>query len=232
MTSILRIYDPSERDDDGTPLDWDRCRMCHLGIGLPGPSYSVLRPGWLRNGSRSSEWGADIACPGCGGHGSLKAAALAALEHDRRHRAFANPFRCEDCGHPMSDGTWEPPDLTKRPDLRGSQWLWDDRAWVLGRAASYLRDGREPFDGSEHAMAHWSPCDEECRHYHAPGRISMDDGVTWNVVSEVHHVGVVRRAGGLIEASWRAVDVRTLSWPHDLRPERLAVLCLRCWAAR
>jgi hypothetical protein len=33
-------------------------------------------------------------------------------------------------------------------------------------------------------------------------------------------------------ASWRPVDVRCLSWPHDLRPESLAVLCLRCWAGR
>lgn len=28
------------------------------------------------------------------------------------------------------------------------------------------------------------------------------------------------------------VDVRCLGWPHDLRPERLVVLCLRCWAER
>ena len=27
----------------------------------------------------------------------------------------------------------------------------------------------------------------------------------------------------------RPVDVRTLGWAHDLRPERLSVLCLRCW---
>jgi hypothetical protein len=32
------------------------------------------------------------------------------------------------------------------------------------------------------------------------------------------------------EASWRQVDVRTLGWPHDLRENKLAVLCLRCLA--
>jgi hypothetical protein len=35
-----------------------------------------------------------------------------------------------------------------------------------------------------------------------------------------------------VEASWRQVDVRRLSWDHDLRPEYLAVLCLRCWSTR
>jgi hypothetical protein len=67
--SALRIYDPAECSDDGKPLDWDRCRNC----GGEG------RKGLWRAGSivRVEDGVASATCAVCGGHGSLKAAALA-----------------------------------------------------------------------------------------------------------------------------------------------------------
>lgn len=62
MTELLRIYDPWEVGPDGRPLDWECCRACEGGgrTGAPGVDW-IGRP----------------TCVCCGGHGSLKAAALA-----------------------------------------------------------------------------------------------------------------------------------------------------------
>lgn len=61
--SILRIYDPSECDDEGKPLDWERCRKCKgdkmVWSNTPGAV------------------GSGVKCDRCDGHGSLRAAALA-----------------------------------------------------------------------------------------------------------------------------------------------------------
>lgn len=137
------------------------------------------------------------------------------------------PVRCADCGHPggpMSEGTWEgdPPQGVERA-----------RTFCEQRAFDELRTGnltpRLP-------VVHFSPCDEGCRHG-GPGR-ELTPATSRSVTlledpwSEYGGVAYLTSAGVAIEASWRLVDVRTLGWPHDLRPERLAILCLRCLADR
>jgi hypothetical protein len=220
--TVLRVYDPPECDERGVPLDWERCRSSNMMLG-GGP-----------------------ACPACDGHGSLNAAALAALMTKCRtchHEAAAHvqgvehglcaecdcwgyeargPARCEDCGHPMSEGTWE------GGDERAYQDIVEARHTVAGR---YLRRGDEP---PNLLPVHFSPCDEGCRHG-GPGRFDGDpEGPTvWVPLDDVSGTGDARPMVHYgVEASWRQVDVRTLGWPHDLRPEKLAVLCLRCWAGR
>jgi hypothetical protein len=49
--------------------------------------------------------------------------------------------------------------------------------------------------------------------------------------SDVQIGALISEGYGPFEASWRPVSLRTLGGPDDLRPENLAVLCLRCWAA-
>lgn len=92
----------------------------------------------------------------------------------------------------------------------------------------------------------WSPCDEGCRHQGdvRARNTQPDDGSrSWTpapmppIEAGLTAGEVASRVAALgprvvVEASWRAVDVRLLGWPHDLRPEKLSVLCLRCWAAR
>lgn len=65
--SVLRVYDPSECDEHGVPLDWEHCRRCGGDGGL-------------------TAYAADGGCPRCGGHGSLKAAALAHCAKRQRDR--------------------------------------------------------------------------------------------------------------------------------------------------
>lgn len=211
MSGVLRVYDPVECDEHGVPLDWERCRTC-VGVGA-----------YLDIDLKRQD------CPRCDGHGSLKAAALDALTRpilaqrigeSLAEHAARQAIRCEGCGHPMSDGTW----TADGP-----------HAHALACAEETLRLGGEPLNPTD---VHYSPCDEGCRHG-GPIRSRIDGGrwlVTPNiaVTREGEQVPVsVAIAGGLEgEASWRPVDVRTLGWAHDLRPERLAVLCLRCWAQR
>lgn len=117
-------------------------------------------------------------------------------------------IRCEDCGHPMSEGTWthEPP---------------------CGFVEAERRAMVEHDFSTDDKAVHYSPCDEGCRHG-GPGREQVGPEVKIDLGAGSHPIEpVVRR-----EASWRQVDVRTLGWPHDLRPEKLAVLCLRCYAER
>lgn len=252
--NILRVYLPAECDEQMNPLDWERCRKCKGHGGLPDLSGDVVVARTDNPAHFSPTQGAEFrirSCPTCNGHGSLKAAALAYLS--RRCNCSAggstggcNPqecttdcncygLRCEDCGHPMSDGTWE--------------GVHRDHHALLVRAGAVLREGLEPHtdpDGEFDALVgapgaiHYSPCDEGCRHG-GPGRWRFTDSQMWaladlgaNAEGEVVYsvLDDRRDAGAVIEASWRAVDVRRLHYPNMLRPEDLAVLCLRCWAAR
>lgn len=152
---------------------------------------------------------AHIGCEVCDGHGSLKAAALfeMAKRQIARMGVKAGPsLRCESCSHPMSEGMWEPdPVLTSAADREG-----------------FLRRVMEAgFDYT--TFVHYSACDTLCDEHRelGPGRI-RGEGCG----------GDLTITPGTVEASWRPVDIRTLGWAHDLRPERLAVLCLRCFAAR
>lgn len=239
-TNILRLYDPPEcgplTERGAVPLDWDRCRNCGGKGEIAKNEGDPLRR---------------YACGRCGGHGSLRAAALAALmaeppeaaavrmaterynrnpspwasrnlgdaEHRLRQVRWVREARCEGCGHPMNDGTWEGDD---RRDVALRQ---GDADHVL----ACLRGGREPTAG-ELGSVHWSPCDEGCRHG-GPGRewheVAVGDD-PWGPVDDVARVALSYPR----EALWRSVDVRTLGWAHDLRPEKLAVLCLRCLADR
>jgi hypothetical protein len=146
--------------------------------------------------------------------------------------------RCEDCGHPMSEGTWEDRSPVKRTSLvnpdRLNYAVW--QAWFRW-AMDALREGQEPPDAMPHsddpAPVHFSPCDEGCRHG-GPGRWKAGEhpNQRWIEAGGLMHneAGLLYVQNGLpVEASWRPVDVRTLGWPQ---PERLAVLCLRCYADR
>lgn len=265
--TVLRVYDPTECDERGVPLDWERCRAC-AGTGCArarefgridtgdGPVY--LTP---------PDAAAALAdpCGTCGGHGSLKAAVLAGLEErlrrDWRERRFrereargetfdgdalpgdkvaaldqiqshavamnrhrseddaAFVIRCEGCWHPMGEGTWD-----GVPERYPASQL----AVILDGALTDLCDGFEP--ASTTTAVYFSPCDEECQH-DGPVRAWTDLDKRWRQIADPATVADFR-GWGAVEAAWRQVDVRTLGWPHDLRPEKLAVLCLRCWADR
>lgn len=150
----------------------------------------------------------------------------------------AQPARCEDCGHPMSEGTWE----GCGDGIRGED-LPTLGVGFLRTALMDLRRGDEPLV----APVHYSPCGEGCRHGLPARWAELDElvpGASRDIAEEAWDdvPGSTDPTGrdevrdllsaGPIEASWRQVDVRTLGWPHDLRPEKLAVLCLRCWAAK
>ncbi len=254
--SILRVYDPAECDARGVPLDWERCRNCAGGTQRRHCGGGAL----YRDGEKVGDVGAGpMVCQTCGGHGSLKAAALAGVEARIRADLGGPSFafgrhRCEGCSHPMSDGTWEypphpgigaklprmgslmpglPDEGPFTPEEWRSVWLQVGEEWLLS--------GAEPHDS---VGVHWSPCDKGCRHGE-PLRFKNtqpDDG-TWGYgaptapgVQEGDTAGTlaarVEDPRVAVEASWRVVDVRTLGWPHDLRVAKLAVLCLRCWAGR
>lgn len=224
---ILRVYDPAECDAAGVPLDWERCRACE-GTGKPVYTSSHGRVG---------------VCQRCDGHGSLKAAALWEYGGYGPTKVMQirlpddHVFRCEGCGHPMSEGTWK----ADSSDLPSSVASLSTPQAVLRAALRELREGVEPWKawvktferrGASLPPVHYSPCDEGCSHG-GPGRVFDGDGDVWPVLNvsptlNTTCVGVPLRR----EASWRSVDVRTFGWPHDLRPEKLAVLCIRCYAER
>lgn len=232
--SVLRVYDPAECDDRGVPLDWEKCRYCEgEGTVLRNYGHTAL------DGSDTREkQGVQIErCVVCDGYGSLKAAVLAWIEA-RRENAYERTFgwdpvpvdrpyrtRCEDCGHLMSEGMWE------RQPLPGLHSYPPEES-TLSEAARCLSEGLEP--GGTMLSTHYSPCDEGCRHG-GSGRRNKVGFTEWKSV-EVDTESTIGYwtgiAGQRFEASWRPVDVRTLGWHHDLRTEKLAVLCLRCWAAR
>lgn len=250
MSELLRIYDPVECDENGVPLDWERCRVCggdrHAQMYQFVPSKDEVRAEVL-----------DAPCSTCGGHGSLWAAALAGRRASSAYRSGqwprfappefdderlptdrtalrdqigagmkaiedagrvmdAEPSRCEGCGHPMSNGTWED----------GNEYVGIHAA-RLDLAERYLRAGQEP--SVDVLSTHWSLCDEGCRHLTEHVRFSGTKQPTGTADAIA---GLLVRRAMDVEASWRQVDVRTLGWSHDLRSEKLAVLCLRCWAAK
>lgn len=289
--SVLEVVDPADCDEDGVPLDWERCRRCagtgkarareFARIDTEGRASVYVTP-------PDAAAALAEACEVCAGRGSLKAAVLAGLEEVRLRRAWSDQrfeereargetfdpdrmpedktaardqlechmrdlnrhvaetdasfvVRCEGCGHPMSDGAWEGP----RP-----RYIAEGHDVLLFDAAQeFLRRKREPKVG----RVHYSPCDEVCQHG-APIRVAVE-GARAALDLQSGEAETPEKAGrkvlvdlmgttagewarginpdyGPVEAVWRAVDVRTLGWPHDLRPEKLAVLCLRCYAAR
>lgn len=229
MLSVLRVYDPADCDATGVPLDWERCRTCNVDSdGTP------IYP--------DGEGGAG--CPTCGGHGSLKAAALAERWRDLKRPTPdfpLPPVRCEGCGHPMSDGTWVNRDGREQS---GDNPVHAAQKGVERRALIALRAGGEPDD----RVMFWSPCDGGCRHQ-APCRAMTTEGWRPFDINYEAAVAVDTLGAGNVEASWRAVDVRVgmlakragldvttagplVVRPFDLRPENVAVLCLRCWAER
>ena len=226
MSRIGTIIPPSDCDEHGVPLDWERCRaLIH---------QKPLRPPFDLSHSL---------CSTCGGHGSLKAAALDAVRACSRYRNLQWPWfsphllaktdtkeqieermgqleaasvamdaevtRCESCFHPMSEGTWA---------FEGPTWTDEDIELGLMSGGASNR--------------FYSACDERCEHDRV-GRYrrgeKLDAGARpWRSKGEHPRPS----AGWEVEASWRPVAVRTLGWPHDLRLENLAVLCLRCYADR
>lgn len=235
MSATLRIYDPSECDVAGIPLDFERCRTCNGG-GLSSSPAALELP----------VIGVDQVCATCDGHGSLKAAALASFTLEcstcRGTKligppAYASPYgqirmrscpdcklprplRCEDCAHPMSEGTWEGGWRLELDQEEGKRQ-------ALAFALYALRKGDEPYPVlSTAAFIHYSPCDELCDH---GGPLRLNGGA-----ADDRYAGSLRYRSGIVtvEASWRQVDVRCLSFPNILLPEKLAILCLRCWAER
>jgi hypothetical protein len=175
-------------------------------------------------------------CIGCspgGCAGSLKAAALVAMTPKWDWAASKPiPVRCEDCGHPMRAGTWEGGTFDpQNPRIDGPGTL----AWAFEHL---LHCGEPPAALSGELASgatfdiHYSPCDEGCDGHRLDGPGRWREGA-W---AQNHAVPPSLRTmvafSGIIEAAWRPVEVRTLGWPHDLRPEKLAVLCLRCFAGR
>jgi hypothetical protein len=213
---VLRVYEPAECDSAGVPLDWERCRGLDELDGGMGSLHEACR-----------QRGED--CPYCAGHGSLRAAALACAAKAEWRVARGYPFkpspeppdgltpRCRGCGHPMSDGIWEDPPLAK----------WNGYVETRAKAAAAIMAGRE-IAAHVHSQ-HYSPCDEGCHHHPLTDCRAVRGGATHPHAEWSWQNGYSTWPR---EASWRPVDVRSLSWPHDLRPEKLAVLCLRCFAER
>lgn len=232
--SVLRTYDPAGCSADGKPLDWERCRQC------AGDGYLLFNYGHTvePDGSLGGRGMRSTPCEPCAGHGSLKAAALAHMRYGtcvdvgRLDASVGREPRCEDCGHPMSDGTWE--GNHPRLDVLLSFALTELREGYEPRTGIFTRSAPDSLDGP--TVVHYSPCDGKCRHSGSVRVHNPDQSIEaphWSGAldfeTEVRHSVI---AGMSVEASWRPVDIRTLGWPHDLRPERLAVLCLRCFAER
>lgn len=253
MNDPLRVYEPHECDAQGVPLDWEYCRAC-MGAGenrlyrTPCP-MSICHNGWCGYSrdemcqtcqGHGEVWVTDQ-CGTCDGHGSLKAAALAYFRQtacaacgsetlrdvcaEADHVVFGcRPgghdlqYRCQGCGHPMSDGEWV--------GEFGDEILRDD---LLRKPHNDLHQWAERSN-----LVHYSSCDDGCRH-DGHGRQRVGKYNDWQVMDLARLDSVIRAErclDGRVEASWRQVDVRTLGWPHDLRTDHLAVLCLRCWAGR
>jgi hypothetical protein len=210
VTDPLRIYDPSECNAHGEPVDWFTCRACK-GSGTVMRNYG--HTAFDGTDTREKQGMQSERCGLCNGRGSLRQIALEQRIIDGEMPGVNIEFvvRCEDCWHPASEGTWE----------GGSP-----SSWV--HAYKVLRVGLEP--SVSMVSTHWGGCDARCIHG-APLRMERRTG-GWNMDPPLAAADLALKSGRAVEASWRQVDVRTLGWPHDLRPDHLRVLCLRCWARR
>lgn len=131
----------------------------------------------------------------------------------------------------MSDGTWEREGSDIVPYGGAQLQAISEGLW--------LKAMREQERDVCYQPVHYSPCDEGCTHYDGVNGPVTDDAPTATVRpapqgtdSDVQIGALLGEGYGPFEASWRQVDVRLTSWPHDLRPEHLLLLCLRCWAKR
>lgn len=237
---VLRFYAPHECDEHGVPLGWECCRTC----GGSGEAKEVLTPAVDRRDPafEVKYWSA---CPDCDSWGSLREAALAekmcgpewAVRAGGGDAEDTVP-RCESCSHPMSEGTWEGED-------HGDDFKRD----LLRESASGGRRVAE-----RNGIVHFSPCDEGCTHG-GPVQVQVE-GSHWERIGpmegelrSVRDLLAEERDSRSVRALWRPVEVRrgmvakrgfgeafdpsnvVHVRPWDLRPENLAVLCLRCWAS-
>jgi hypothetical protein len=250
--SVLKVYDPAECDEHGVPLDWERCRTCEghklVKVLIDGEDVgydpqvcptcdghgSLHEAARFEKATRVAEPG-HAACAGTGKLVQVWPQADGSGEIGDQCHCVTLELRCESCAHPMSDGTWE-----------GAP-CWDEAT----RAAFAVGVVEAVQFGSSWASftlpIFWSPCYEGCRHQGDMRARNTDPAAIkggWGYKPPFLPGGPQALTAGeavarvadepriVIEASWRAVDVRTLGWPHDLRPEKLAILCLRCWAER
>lgn len=204
--SVLRFYDdPAECDGQGVPLDFERCRKCG-GSGR----YRDVRIWGTMPGS--------VPCDTCGGYGSLRRAAL-----EMKALRLSGLIRCECCFHPLSDGVWE--------GQLSPNWTYEQE---LSEALRSLKRGVEPFRGAPFGQmpVYYSDCDDRCKH-RGPLRwlCAPPESIQGWVNGDVgRDVGQMIVGGDPLRysASWRWVDVHLRGHPCDLRPEKIAVLCLRC----
>lgn len=223
MTGPLRLYTKAECEEwtarmrqGPRPLDWERCRTCEgagevdAGDEGGGVMDGPLRPVFLP-------------CPTCGGYGSLRAMARIVAIHQGLYSPVAwsdylrgaekgrYPARCEDCSHPMSDGTWDGPAVEVMGDGLG-------QVSAERMVEDWIEQQHDP-KRVRYNADFWSACDEGCKH-------GIDAGA--RIKPRPVELGGPRPGS----ASWRQVDVRTLGWAFDLSRSNLAILCLRCWMAR
>jgi hypothetical protein len=246
--SVLRVYDPHECDEHGVPVDWERCR-CRgsgrmgalatsdlLAIGAKAGEWSPDDPcpfcdghGSLRAAALASTrerqlseatmalYGGQQSYEGLTQHELTEQ--MQRLNRARAEADAAFVYRCEDCKHPMSEGTWAP---------NAYDYTHPDKKPVLAEALPILRAGDEP---PNRLSVHYSPCDERCTHGLPLRQRTVGGAVRsmdyWDDVGAGERV----KLGYMVEAAWRQVDVRLLGWPHDLSPWKLKVQCLRCYAA-
>lgn len=246
-TGLLRIYDPGECDPAGVPWDFRRCRAC-AGTGKArAREFSRVDTEDTATYLMPADAGVALTerCGVCRGYGSIEAAILARVRKyqplgvDWRGRGCERTdypvpdksLRCEDCKHPMTDdeGVWR---HNYTNGLAESQ-----RTLATQVALEDLLVGRD-VRPVPHGVDHWSPCGTGCEHR---GAVRAVDGAAALTLDdeELDEVGGVagavkhgRKVGQVVEALWRPVEIRVLGWPHDLRPEKVAVLCLHCHARR
>lgn len=250
--SPLRVYVPAECDERMNPLDWEKCRACS-----PTDCPGCGRSGSLeeRAGDRTliqceqCDWTARCACDR---HGSIRAAALAALrQHDCDCPATNNGggpcvcghapslnggtemvevvARCEGCGHPASEGTWEGYGASEGDTPMAERFM--------GAALAAIVAGVDTSPAT-FQPTYYSLCDAGCRHDLAATQVDMRGGAGWESVGP----DPLRLGGQTVQefltwchvpvrASWRHVDVCRLYFPNMVRLEDLRLLCFRCWAA-
>lgn len=249
MNDILRIYDPIECDEQGVPLDWESCRECGGDGGLTAyatdggcptcgghGSLKAAALAYLLNERGREDHETDVqvvyrehgslaqAVCSCGwaskvmDDADVRDAAWTHREHDP-HPAHGIA-RCEGCGHPMNDGTWVNAGSDDGDPLLDEESIRTLLNQSYGTFARWA---------NRRGAAYWSPCDEGC-HHDGPRRADVGLEETEWVYQEADGSDIKFVAGPAIDASWRAVDVRAMGWPHDLRPEKLKILCLRCWS--